>query len=225
MNFNKIILKKLFGFGDLMKTILSISLAAVVLFWGCDTSPDLLVNSFENNNANTFSKITQYDLIPLPQKSALWQDSVLTVSKVINGNLGDSIELEKYYISEKGDSITVWADLTFPPGSFNGIEEITITVDDEFAFLHFTPSMVFQDTLKLFQGFRGLDLSNYDTGTIDFVYLKDDGTIELIKKNGVQIVKPQGIVRVQNAKILHFSKFGWIRSPLAPVPYPTPVSD
>jgi hypothetical protein len=84
-------------------------------------------------------------------------------------------------------------------------------VDKKYAQVHFYPSMVFDDTLKLFQSFEGIHLENYQTGTIDFVYINDDGSTELIKKNGVQIIVPQGIVRALNAKLIHFSRFGWVR--------------
>ncbi|MCW8803773.1 MAG: hypothetical protein OQK57_05180 [Ignavibacteriaceae bacterium] len=89
-----------------------------------------------------------------------------------------------------------------------------MTVDDEYAAIHFYPEMAFDETLNFFQSFEGLHLENYPTGTLDFVFIADDGSVELIKKNGVQVVVPQGIVRVQNAKLLHFSRYGWIRKPV-----------
>ena len=103
------------------------------------------------------------------------------------------------------------ADLRIPPGAFKGTETITMTVDDEFAAFHFYPAMTFMDTLHFFQKFEGLHLENFSTGTIDFVFISDDGQIELIKENGIQVIVPQGIVRVQNALLRHFSRYGWIR--------------
>jgi hypothetical protein len=112
------------------------------------------------------------------------------------------------------------ADLRIPKGAFQGTEIITMTVNDEYAAIHFYPEMVFFKNLKFFQSFEGLDLENYQTGKLDFVFITDDGTLELIKKNGVQVVFPQGIVRVQNAKLPHFSRYGWIRKPAGPIQYP-----
>jgi hypothetical protein len=196
-----------------MKTLSAILMVTLTLLIGCDNSPDLSVNYSGNTPQASLSKITEYELIPLPAKSPLWMDSVFTMSKVIDGAVGGRMILEKYYISEDGDSIITKADLRIPEGAFQGTETITMTVDDEYAAVHFYPSMVFDDTLRLFQSFEGLNLEEYPTGTIDFVYLADDGSVELVKKNGLQVVKPQGIVRVQNAKLLHFSRYGWVRKP------------
>ena len=197
--------------GRIMKTILTVLIVAFVLLIGCDTSTDLSVNSSENNSNTQVSDSMDYELIPLPKKSALWMDSVFTFSQLIDGSVGGRIIMANYYISETGDSVEFEVDLRIPAGAFQGSETITVTVDSDSASVHFYPEMVFADTLRLFQSFEGLNLENMQTGTIDFVFIHDDGSIELIKKNGTQIVVPQGIVRVQNAKLLHFSRYGWIR--------------
>ena len=195
----------------IMKTILTVLMAATILLIGCDTSNDLSVNSAENNFAKSSICLPRYEQIPLPNKSPLWMDSVFTMSQIIDGSFGGRMIMEKYYIAEDGDSVIIKADLRIPAKAFKGTETITMTIDDNCAAVHFYPEMVFADTLRLFQSFEGLHLGNYDTNTIDFVYIRDNGLIELIKKNGIQIVVPQGIVRVQNAKLLHFSKYGWVR--------------
>jgi hypothetical protein len=200
-----------------MKTILIILLTTILLLWGCDNSSDLGVNISENDYSISKSTENKHEQIPLPDKSQLWMDSVFTVSKEIDGSLGGRIIMEKYYLAEDGDSIIIYADLRIPEGAFQGTKIITMTADDEFAAIHFYPEMVFADTLRLFQHFVGLHLENYSSGTLDFVFIQDDGSFELIKKNGLQVVKPHGIVRVQNAKLLHFSKYGWIRKPEGPI--------
>ena len=204
-----------------MRYLLSTLLLIIILIAGCETSSDLLIDpaNTSNNSTNEFfieGGIFTYKLMPLPPKSPLWQDSVLTMSQIINGEIGGQMIMEKYYISLDGDSIHIWADLSIPAGAFQGTETITMTVDDEFAAMRFYPNMVFQDTLKLSQGFEGLDLTNCNHGTVDFVFIDDDGTIEIIKKNGLQIIIPQGIVRVNNAKLFHFSRYGWVRKTFHP---------
>lgn len=194
-----------------MKTFLAILLITLALLIGCDNSPDLSVNYSGNTPQASLSKITEYELIPLPIKSPLWMDSVFTMSKVINGAVGGRMILEKYYIAEGGDSVIMGVDLRIPAGAFQGTKTITMVLDDEYTAFHFYPQMAFDDTLRLFQYFEGLHLEEYQTGTFDFVYLADDGSVELVKKNGLQVVKPQGIVRVQNAKLVHFSRYGWVR--------------
>ncbi len=192
-----------------MKTVISILLFSFFWILGCDSSPNLSVNSTENNSTGT----TTFEKIKLPSPSALWKDSLITMSQTIDGSVGGRLILDKYYMSDNGDSIMVKVDLRIPAGAFQGIKIITITVDQTDAAVHFYPAMVFDNTLRLFQSFEGLNLDGYATGTIDFVYIRDDGSMELIKKNGTQIILPQGIMRVQNAKLNHFSRYGWVRSP------------
>jgi len=203
-----------------MKSILSMLLAAIVFLLGCESAPDLSVNIPDDNTQESLSKMIGYELIPLPGKSPEWIDSVFTMSKEIDGSVGGRMMMGKYFISEYGDSIIIESDLRIPPGAFEGTEIITITVDDDFAYMHFYPEMIFEDTLKFSSKFQGLHLDEYPTGTIDFVFIADDGSIELIKKNGIQVVVPQGLVRVLNAKLVHFSRYGWIRKSGADQIYP-----
>jgi hypothetical protein len=194
-----------------MKQISTILLTVAVLFWGCEPSNDQIVNVPDNISSPALFLNVNCELIPLPEKSPLWIDSLLTMSKEIDGSVGGKMLMQKYYISDTGDSIFIKVDLTIPAGAFNGNKLISMTVDSEYAVVHFSPEMIFVDTLRLFQAFEGLNLEEYPTGTIDFVYVNTNGTVELIKKNGMQVVVPQGIVRVQNAKLLHFSRYGWIK--------------
>ncbi len=202
-----------------MKIFSSILVVALVVLMGCDTSPDLSVDNPEYNPQLSFYRITNSEPIPIPNKSPLWIDSVFTMSKVIDGSVGGRMIMEKYYIASDGDSISIEVDLRIPAGAFQGTKNITMIVDDNYAAVHFYPEMNFDDTLRLFQRFKGLHLENYVTETFDFVFIRDDGTIELIKNNGLQVVAPQGIVRVQNAKLVHFSRYGWIRKSETPIQY------
>jgi hypothetical protein len=208
-----------------VKTLAWGLLLIIVFVLGCEETSNIIDPINTSVSAN-YNKITDFDyeLIPLPPKSPLWIDSIFTISQTIDGNVGGRIIMEKYYIAANGDSINIFADLRIPAGAFTGTENISITVDNEYAAIHFLPSMVFADTLRLFQSFGGLDLKDYSNGTLDFVFIDDEGNIELLKKNGVQVNVPQGFVRVQNAKLLHFSRYGWIRNPVGPIPYPTPVA-
>jgi hypothetical protein len=208
-----------------MKTLSWGLLLIVVLIFGCENTSNI-IDPVNTSVSKHYNKITDFDyeLIPLPPKSPIWSDSIFTISQMIDGDVGGRIIMEKYYIADNGDSVSIFADLRIPAGAFPGTETINITVDDDFAAIHFLPSMVFADTLKLFQSFKGLDLSSYTNAILDFVFIDDEGNIELIKKNGVQVNMPQGFVRVQNAKILHFSRYGWVRKTVNPIFYPTTVS-
>lgn len=55
----------------------------------------------------------------------------------------------------------------------------------------------------------GVDLNGVDPKTIDYVYLAPDGTFQPIDYK--QIVINNGILIVDDAKIPHFSMYGWCR--------------
>ena len=200
--------------------IVTLSLLALI---GCTDNSELPVGPTSDNYhiekqtvaPNPSSQpVMHYELIPLPSKAPEWQDSVFTVSQDIDGSIGGEIILSKFYISAGGKVIAILADLTVPAGAFEGNKTITVTVDNDYAAVHFYPSMTFAKPLKLTQSFTGLDLSNYHTGTIDFVFIDDNGVVETIRDNGVQINLPQGFVRVLNAKLPHFSRYAWTRGPV-----------
>jgi len=193
-----------------MKTITLILLGLIFLA-GCDNSIDEIVNSPAITPLLTETEVSEDDLLPLPKRSALWMDSVFTMSQEIDGAVGGKMILEKYYISEDGDSVSFKADLTIPEGAFQGVRTITITADDRVAFVHFYPEMAFEKELKFNQSFKGLNLENYESGKIDFCYLAPDGTIEVIKRDGVEIKLREGQVKVSKAKLHHFSRYGWVR--------------
>ncbi|MFI5236886.1 MAG: hypothetical protein ACHQLA_02990, partial [Ignavibacteriales bacterium] len=122
-----------------MKTLLIFVVTIGALLVGCEANSDLSINSLvktiENSSPNSF----EYELIPLPEKSVVWEDSVFTVSDVIDGSNGGRLILEKYYISNLGDSIIIEADLNIPAGAFNGTETISMVVDNQYATIHFYP--------------------------------------------------------------------------------------
>ena len=93
-------------------------------------------------------------------------------------------------------------------------------MDNDYAAFHFYPSMSFAKPVKFTQNFTGIDLTNYKTGTLDFVYTDDKGNFETIRNNGIQTNLAQGFVRILNAKLFHFSRYGWARARVGVPPTP-----
>jgi len=193
-----------------MKSI-SIILLALFFLAGCENSPDEIVTTPVITTLLKDYIVTEDDMILLPKRSALWMDSVFTMSQEIDGTVGGRMILEKYYISDDGDSVSFKGDLTIPKGAFQGVKIITMSVDNNYAFIHFYPEMVFAKELKFSQSFKNLNLENYESKKIDFCFVAPDGTIEIIKRDGVQIKLREGEVKISKAKLHHFSRYGWIR--------------
>jgi hypothetical protein len=189
---------------------------SILIFSACEkvdnpiTNPNQLLKDNSDLYGSTPDE-SNYEIIPLPPKSPIYLDSIFTISVPIIGELGGRIVLDKFYVDTAGHIVTMLADLTIPKDAFYGLRIITLTIDNNYAAVKCEPKMKFWEPLKLDQTFTGLDLSGYQTGRIDFVYISDNGQIENIPNNGVIIIKPLGIVMVRNARLNHFSLYGWVR--------------
>ncbi len=198
-----------------MKYFLSAVILTLVLFWGCEQSTDPVNGQSSNLEKSPSGSIGlasgSYDMIPLPTRSPIFEDSVFTVSKLINGLLGGSIVLNKTYISDNGKLVTMLVNIVVPPLAFNGQQNITLTIDSCFASVQCEPGMTFKLPLIMTQTFTGLNLKSYNPQDIDFVYIEDNGTIEDVNNSSILVEKLTGTLTVLNAQIPHFSRYGWVR--------------
>ena len=135
-------------------------------------------------------------------------------SGFINGSSGDELTLTQSYVNTAGRNISISAHLYILPNAYTGVKEITMIVDAGDASVRFFPETVFNRDIKLDLTFTGLDLHNLGfttSGNADFVYFNDNGTIEAITNAGSTVDISQSVLRVQGAKLYHFSRYGWIR--------------
>jgi hypothetical protein len=193
-------------------------IASIIVFTSCNKNSGPLSPNDESGITSPDYAISYfYSPIILPERAPLFQDSVYTINKEINGDAGGSISYSNYFISAEGDSISFEFDIDFPESSFVGNENITVTLDNEYAALHFYPHLIFNKDVKLTQQFKGLNLDGMSNQTIDFVFMDDNGNVEVVRKNGIQVIVPQRLVRVMNAKLKHFSRYGWVRKTARPI--------
>ena len=154
-----------------------------------------------------------YELIPLPVRSPIYLDSVFTITSTIIGELGGRLLLDRSYVSENGQLVTMLIDMVIPPNSFQGQRRITLTVDKDFAVVDCLPAMEFKFPLILLQTFTGLEIQDFQTeeDDFDFVYIKKNGKIEQVERTSIIVNKSLGILSVIGAKLDHFSRYGWVR--------------
>ena len=198
-----------------MKTFLS-ALFIILMMIGCQDTSNIIdpIDNPYSDRLNKKPTHEEYELIPLPTKAPEWQGVTLSVSKEINGSTGGQVQMFNYYITASGLPFFISIRLDIPKNAFTGTQTITMILDDEYAYIHFYPEMEFNKDLILNQYFQGIDLIQF-TGNyqqdMDFVYIDDDGELELIEKNSVTLNNIVGLVKIQGARIPHFSRFGWIR--------------
>ena len=134
-----------------MKSIIYFVAAAFIL---------LLAGCSENGTSVNQPTTPQKQLVKLPQKAELNKAFQLSITKKVNGSVGNSIVLRGGYLNLEGKLVTVYSALRIPAGAFEGVREITMTADNEYAGVYFYPHMTFEKPLSLTLMYAGLDLSN-----------------------------------------------------------------
>jgi hypothetical protein len=154
-----------------------------------------------------------YSIIQLPLSDNFTLEQLVSVVKNIDGSVGGIINLSHSYIDLSGNLVTMNAELRIPSGAFSDSINILMQIDDEYAAAHFEPAMTFNKDLEFDLEFTGLDVAGMGltSGNVDFVFIDDNGNIELIDKNAIHVIKSQGMLLVKSARIPHFSRFGFIK--------------
>jgi hypothetical protein len=199
-----------------MKLIISGLVLLTFVFTACEHINEPVTHPIELNKEfdSPFDKTAEelkISIIPLPEKSSIYLDSIFTVTKLINGLLGGVITLDKAYISKEGKLVTVLVNMIIPPLAFIGQREITVTIEDSTAVMNCGPGMSFRRPLIVAQTFTGLELMKYETQQIDYGYINDNGDFYAIPRTAIIVNKQLGLVSVIGARINHFSKYGWVR--------------
>ena len=138
------------------------------------------------------------------------EGTALSYTQTIDGNKGGVIDFTLDY----DGGVSVHVKLKFPKKSFKGKQEITVVPNPSDLSIQFFPGMQFNKKLSLDYEISGLDLSFLNTTKhmtkISFGFIADDGSIELIKNNGIKVDTKKDKIQVKNARLEHFSRYAFI---------------
>ena len=157
------------------------------------------------NNVNT----NEPNWIALPKAEGMQVNNTFTTFKLIDGLRGGTISDVESYSGGPFGTVTMNASIQFPKGAFTTKVSITMSNDDASTVTTFGPSMVFLKYAIFNITYTGLDLSNSNSN-INFVYLAPDGTIQPAVNDGIVVSKTTGTLQVKNARIPHFSRYGFV---------------
>ena len=185
-----------------MKILLTALLLSALFLLGCADTP---ISPIENDNHS-------YQLLKLPKKSGMYVEAIFSKTETIDGEVGGNVRINESYVAQDGHTVLIDVKLRVKKNSYVGIVDIALTVDDEFAAVSFSPAMIFDIPVELDLRFEGLDLEelNLTTGDYDFVFIDDDGNVELIGYNAIHVNEAQGKVWVTKAELPHFSRYGFV---------------
>jgi len=176
------------------KTILLLTLS-VFVFWACS----------ENTNITSPEKSKTEQLLKFKSdsNSSLFKTAII---QSINGETGGAIEIN---IESPDGEFAVVGEIVFPENSFVGTKEISISVAGNLAALDFEPSLVFQTPVSLNLLLRGVDVSDNDNAS--FQYIENNGNLSSIEYSSVSSSSTEGEVVVEEAQLNHFSRYGFTR--------------
>jgi hypothetical protein len=187
-----------------MKKIFLLLILVGITFLSCS-------DNLDNTIVTTSSNIHKFT------KSAPHSFNIYTwlyTSRLIDGSIGCDFIYDTTFVNTQGNEINVYARLKIEPGAFNGIAEIIMIPNVENLSIKLFPEMTFNEEVKLTLIFTGIEVQTFgykETGLVDFAYFSDSGEIEPIESDMSHVNVPQDQIKVMNAKLNHFSRYGWIR--------------
>jgi len=187
-----------------MKTSLFSLLLSALLLLGCNETPFQPYMPEE-------PEILPYELIQIPAKPV--GTPIFTETETIDGSKGGQVKIHEHYVTEDGDTVKIDLKLKIKKNCFSGNVDITMTVDDVYTAVQFSPKMVFDEPLELDFKYIGLDSDqlNLTSGSYKFLYLGDNGETETILSDGIVVKEQNGEISIKNAMLDHFSRFAFAR--------------
>jgi hypothetical protein len=194
-----------------------ITIIAILLLFAIGCSEQTSINSPDD----TLSKVsaTEPNWISMPTVKTTTRMSVMStplfqVNKDIDGNKGGKLNIDQRYPGGPFGEIKVKAELAFPSGAFQGTKYITMIVDTAFGLATFLPHAYFSKNAKYNAEIVGLDLTGVDPQNVGFVYQAEDGTYEYIDYTKVEVDLRIGKLKVRDAMLPHFSRYGFVNKNL-----------
>ena len=192
-----------------MKIFFIVLAFVIPLIIGCSDSS---VNPETADQTNTIPQPNnmQKRWIKLPPNPGVAADSEYSASKIIDGEVGGTVELNVNYVRTSQVNVIIDAEIEVPAGAYSGEKNIVMKINSTNGTATFYPSPeTFNKPLVFNLRISGVDLNGIDPKTIDYVYLASDGSFAPISYKGLVI--NDGILQVMDALIPHFSVYGWCR--------------
>ncbi|MFO7447961.1 MAG: hypothetical protein R6W90_16480 [Ignavibacteriaceae bacterium] len=178
-----------------------LAILIVGLFFGCSKD-----NSISNPDLQGTKK--QKSLIELPGTDGAATEATNTFTFNVNGWEG---AYQTMYLNFPGGNATVSANYKFPKKVFSGQKTIVITFSNDKASATYTPTPLYFNAPVIANiTYTGLNLAGVDPDEVDFVYLPPTGNFEAITYDRLEVNVNTGVIKVVNAKLYHFSKYGFV---------------
>ncbi|HVO73189.1 MAG TPA: hypothetical protein VMT35_04140 [Ignavibacteriaceae bacterium] len=146
--------------------------------------------------------------LPSGENSSL-EKSVIT-GEFIWGYQGAVLNINAHYAAYTPfHFISIKAKAEIQKNSFEGWTFVTMSINDKYGVTTFSPEQTFSKPVIYNLTIKGLDLSAIDPPTVQFVYMAPDGQYQKAEYDRLIVDKGTGTLQVVNAKIPHFSRYGF----------------
>lgn len=156
------------------------------------------------------SSASEPNWVSMPKTNGIQINSEWTTTKRINGAQGGFLSNNVSFNGGLFGTVSIAARIDFPQGSFPGNENINMTLSSQNTSVKFGPSKTFNKIAIFNITYTGLDLTGVDPSRVEFAYIANDGSVQYSDHEGIIIDKEKGILKVANAQIPHFSRYGFI---------------
>jgi len=199
-----------------VKKALLIIVLVGITFLGCSDNFDntLVSTSIQTSKSTNSQNSKSIILADRDSKDSALNPFIIT-SESIDGVNGGWFMIDTTYVNYQGRLLYVHAEITVLQNTFQGTTEFTIMLHPEEASIKFFPHMVFDREVRVSVEFMGIDLKEVgfnQNGHVDFAFFDDDGSTELIPAQQSHVNMSTETIKVLNAKVQHFSRYGWVRS-------------
>lgn len=178
---------------------------------GCS---DMGTNDPVGPEQTSVEKTAQWKFMDLPKISADNSSEIeatFYTGKIVWGDWGATIPMTRVYWSSNG-LVKVKSKLDIPAGAFSGLKLIWYAVNDELALTDFHPGMEFDKDVEFDLKIENIDLSDIsDPSLVEFAYLDDSETVQIASYDDLIVDVDNGTLEVVNARIGHFSRYGFVR--------------
>jgi hypothetical protein len=188
-----------------MRTLLSLLVLPALLFVGCMDSPSDLTSSetqiSQQSNAANLIKL------PTDLGQGFSVETEYSADKLINGKNGGMIKLD-VVIPRPGNPLgdfEVHAKVNVQKNSFSANENrtFTVTLDPEYCLLNITPSPNTLDKQLVLDLFvQGVDASQVNPDTFDFIFVGDNSEIMETESGTLQLNSAANWFKVLGAEII-----------------------
>jgi hypothetical protein len=191
-----------------MKNTLVLFSLIGIIFFGCSDNSD----NTDISAPTSINNLTKDQSFTSDQEIES-TSHILSITKLIDGEVGGELSIDTIYINYQGRQIDVFANLKIKKSAFQGLTLITMMLNPEAAKVKFFPDLIFTNDVKLSVTYTGIDLEalGYTTsGHYDFVYFGKGG-VETTLNDESKVDMDKQEIKVKNAKLEHFSRYGWLK--------------